>query len=284
MGVPVAYVTSTAAGKDDEVGLVLTGWNDAGMRGEIVRWDDPEVDWSSYDAAVVRSTWDYVTRRQEFVAWARRVSGLTRLLNPAPVIERNTDKTYLRDLAERGIPTVPTRWISPGEAPDLMERWPELVVKPSVSAGAKDTVRTASRAQALEHAWRLTKGGRTAMIQPYLDMVESEGETSLIFLGGRFSHAIRRQPMLSARGGMMTMTHRNRPAVREVDLDQVILAKKILGMIPEELLFARVDLVRDARGAPILLELELTEPYLFLRYAPHASRRMAQALRILASR
>ncbi|MFG1696544.1 RimK family alpha-L-glutamate ligase [Nonomuraea sp. NPDC049309] len=261
---------ATFDGSDDERALVLAAWREAGIEGRAVRWDDPDADWSAYDAVVVRSVWDYVDRRDEFVAWARRVGSLTRLLNPHPVLEANTDKTYLREL---GVPIVPTHWSS-RELPD----WPEYVVKPAVSAGARDTIRTTGRAEAARFAAALEDAGRTPMVQPYLDMVESEGETSLVYFNRRFSHAVRRSPMLAPGA---TSGDNERAELRTPAPDQVELAEKVLTAVPHDLLYARVDLVRLPGGEPAVIELELTEPYLYLKLAPAAAARFAGALREL---
>ncbi|GAA3427050.1 ATP-grasp domain-containing protein [Streptosporangium sandarakinum] len=272
MSVSAAYVTfADPDGMDDEKETALAAWADAGITGRVVRWDDPEADWAGFDAVVVRSPWDYIDRREEFLGWARRVERVTRLLNPAAVLERNTDKTYMRDL---DAPFIPTHWIGPGEAPDLPVL-DEYVVKPAVSAGARDTIRTRDRGKAEAHAARIAAEGRTAMVQPYLDMVEAEGETSLLYFGGRFSHAVRRSAALAA--GSATDRQNSRAELRDPAADQVALAERVLGELPD-LLYARVDMVRLADGTPVLIELELTEPYLFLRYAPGAAERLARAL------
>ncbi|MEU5860707.1 hypothetical protein ABZ815_06025 [Nonomuraea sp. NPDC047529] len=263
-----AYVTfDDRTGQDDERDLALSHWQAHGIEARAERWDDPEADWSAYDAVVVRSVWDYIDRREEFLAWARRVESVTRLLNPAAVLESNTDKTYLRDL---GVPTVPTHW-SADDLPD----WPEYVVKPAISAGARDTTRTTDRGKAAELATALQAAGRQPMVQPYLDMVESEGETSLLYFNGRLSHAVRRHPMLAAGA---TFDHNARAELRTPAPDQVDLAEKVLAAIPHALLYARIDLVRLSDGTPVVIELELTEPYLFLRYAPDAAANLARAL------
>ncbi|GAA1119692.1 MULTISPECIES: ATP-grasp domain-containing protein [Kitasatospora] len=274
----VAYVTSKDA-PDQEVGAALAAFTGQGVAAEPVVWDDPAVAWERFDAAVVRSTWDYTGRRDEFLAWARRAAGLTRVCNPVPVLERNTDKTYLRELALAGVPVVPTAWVGPGERLDGgTAPWPELVVKPTVSAGARDTVRTTDRAAAAAHADLLTAAGRTAMVQPYLPAVDGEGETSLVFIGGAFSHAVRRGPMLSGPEGRFA----DEP--RRPDADQLAVAERVLAAVPEraELLYARVDLVRGPEGTPLLIELELTEPRLFLQYEAGAPARLAAAVRALA--
>ncbi|MEV7965043.1 hypothetical protein AB0O34_03555 [Sphaerisporangium sp. NPDC088356] len=273
----IAYVTYD--GPDDDREVLLATWKQAGIDGSAVRWDDPDADWAAFDAAVVRSTWNYVDRRQEFVDWAYKVESATRLLNPAAVLERNTDKTYLRDFQQLGIPIVPTHWVSTDDAADL-PAWEDYVVKPAVSAGARDTIRTADVAEAKAHAERVVAGGKVAMVQPYLDMVESEGETSLLFFGGKLSHAVRRDAML-ANGTNAPRANHVGADLRDPAPDQLQLAERVLGAIPEKLLYARVDLVRLPDGTPALIELELTEPYFYLASAPGASDRFTAALRDL---
>jgi len=273
MAASAAYVTFADPDRiDDEKELAVAAWAEVGITGHIVRWDDPSVDWAAFDAVVVRSTWDYVTRRAEFLDWARRVESVTRLLNPAAVLERNTDKVYLRDLKA---PIIPTYWVAPGEATDFPVL-DEYVVKPSISAGARDTIRTGNRREAEGHAAKLAANGRTAMIQPYLDMVEGEGETSMLYFGGRFSHAVRRNPML-IEDAIQPGQGNDHGELRVPESDQLALAEQVLGEFPE-LLYARVDLIRLADGSPALIEIELAEPYLFLGYAPGAAANLAAAL------
>jgi hypothetical protein len=264
-----AYVTfADPDGHDDEREPVLAAWRASGLSAHAERWDDPAVDWSSYDAVVVRSVWDYVDRRAEFVAWAYEVERVTRLLNPAAVMAANTEKTYLREL---GVPIVPTHWSARS-----LPYWSEYVVKPAISASARDTIRTTDRARAQAHAAGLEAAGRTPMVQPYLDMVESEGETSLLYFNGRFSHAVRRTAMLTpGRSGADNV----RAQPRTPAPDQVELAGRVLAAVGRPLLYARVDLVRLPDGAPVLIELELTEPYLYLGSEPRAAGNLTAALR-----
>jgi hypothetical protein len=256
----------------DERDRVLDAWRAVGIDGRAEVWNDPAADWGAYDAVVVRSTWDYLDRRADFLDWARRVERDTKLLNPATVLESNTDKTYLRDL---GVPIVPTHWSA-----ERLPYWKEYVVKPAISAGARDTIRTTDRAEAEAHAAALTAGGRVPMVQPYLDMVEAEGETSLLYFNRRFSHAVRRTPMLTPE---KTGADQVRAQLRTPAPDQVELAEKVLAAIPQALLYARIDLVRLSDGSPAVIELELTEPYLYLRYEPGATARFATALREMLS-
>jgi glutathione synthase/RimK-type ligase-like ATP-grasp enzyme len=234
-------------------------------------WDDPAQDWAAYDLVVLRSTWDYHERRDEFVAWARSVP---RLANPARVVEWNTDKTYLRGLAEAGLPVVPTRWAtSPVSLASLAEGWDDVVVKPAVSAGARNTLRCNASSPEGQALLELIVTSGTAMVQPYLDSVEGYGERSLLFAGGSFTHAVRRNPALSMEG-------EERYDARLVDAtpEELALAERVLAQVPEPLLYARVDLVPGPDGAPLLIELEVTEPQLFLRFSDAAAQRLADAV------
>lgn len=271
----IAYATYDGP-DDDEREAVLAELRRRGVDAEPVIWDAPDVDWSAYDLVVLRSTWDYHLRREEWLAWARSVDAVTQLRNPLAVLERNTDKTYLRELAAAGVPIVPSLWFEPGERVDaaaLTALGPEIVVKPHVSAGARDTIRTSDAEAALAQVAAIHATGRIAMAQPYLDMVETEGETSLVYLGDVYSHAVRRMPQLVA-----DPVEDSSP--REATTDQRALADAVLDRIPEraDLLYARVDLVRLADGSPALIELELAEPYLFLSGARERIERFAAVL------
>jgi glutathione synthase/RimK-type ligase-like ATP-grasp enzyme len=233
-------------------------------------WDDASVEWASFDLVVVRSTWDYVERRDAFVAWARAVP---RLANSARVVEWNTDKTYLRGLAGAGVPVVPTAWVTAGTlAGVLAERgWSDVVVKPAISAGAANTMRVdgdLAAGQAL-----LDRIAGTAMVQPYLPAVEGYGERSLLFAEGTFTHAVRRNPALSLEG-------ETRYDARLVDPTgaELALAERVLAAVGEPLLYARVDLIPDGDGVPMLMELEVTEPQLFLRFSAPAAEALADAI------
>lgn len=249
-------------------------------------WDDPHVDWSSFDLAIVRSCWDYSLRRDRFLGWARQVP---RLANPADVLAWNTDKRYLHRLAASGIPVVPTTWLAAGQAWTPPEQG-EWVVKPAVSLASMDTGRYRcsvedERRLAAEHVRRLHRAGRTVMVQPYLGGVDTQGETSLIFLGGVFSHAIRRAAALTgpdtgidrrfSPGGGLQPRH-VRPTATQLTLATRVLAAAITRTT--DLLYARVDLLPGRGGNPILIEIELTEPQLFLGALDGIADRMADTV------
>jgi glutathione synthase/RimK-type ligase-like ATP-grasp enzyme len=231
-------------------------------------WDDPAVDWTTFDAVVLRSTWDSVDRPAEFLAWAATVPTL---LNPAPAVEATLDKRYLASLDA----SVPTQWVAPGE------RWDppagELVVKPTISAGGRETARyrpdehDAARA----HVGRLHAAGQTAMVQPFLPGVDGDGELKLVFLGGEFSHAVRVGPLLRAGTGVQERLW-ERPIRTVVDRPtaaEVAVAAEALDQLGGDFVYARVDLVDGYVG-----EVELIDPVLFLTLVPEAADRLAAAV------
>ncbi len=247
-------------------------------------WDDPAVDWTRFDLTVVRSTWDYTSRRDAFLAWGAAVP---RLANPEPVLRWNTDKRYLVDLERSGIAIVPTRFLEPGGSEPAGGTAPlpagELVVKPAVSAGSRDTLRHRTPASALAHADALCRAGRVAMIQPYLPAVEDAGETAIVYIAGTASHAIAKGPMLGrerplGEGGLFL---EEKIAPRSATAAERAVADAVMDVVRRrfgDLLYARVDLLPGPGGSPLLLELELTEPSLFLLHAPGATERVARAI------
>ncbi|MDG4757065.1 hypothetical protein [Micromonospora sp. WMMD710] len=285
----VALVTcSRLTDLDPDDRLVLAPLAARDVTVEAAVWDDPDVDWSSYDLIVLRSPWDYALRRDEFVTWAASVPAL---VNPADVVRWNTDKRYLAELSAAGVPTVPTSWVEPGESWQPPADTGEYVIKPAVSAGSQDTGRydladPEHRDLAVAHVRRLSTAGRTTMVQPYLSAVDTEGETALLYLAGpaglAYSHAIRKGPMLTGPDhGPDGLYKAEEITARTARPDQLAVAERTLATVPggtRQLLYARVDLIPGPDGDPILVELELTEPSLFLGYADGAPDRLATAI------
>jgi O-ureido-D-serine cyclo-ligase len=287
----IALVTAREAlALDDDMPPLVAALQAAGAEVAMPFWDDPSVDWGHFDAALLRSTWDYVERIEEFLAWAEQCATRTRLFNPPAVVRWNTDKHYLRELAAAGVPVVPTRYVEPGmHASSALQEFlatgrvdagvpvefTEFVIKPAIGAGSRDTARygRAEEAQALAHLQRLVGAGRSAILQPYLDRVDQAGETALIYFGGQFSHAIRKGPLLRAGAGLVEgLFAPEEITPREPDAEELRVAATAVAAMPfGTLLYARVDLIRDRDGAPVLLELELTEPSLFLLQAVNAA-------------
>ena len=280
----ITFVTSTfARDLDADLPLLVEAAQQRGIDAEITVWDDPAVDWSSYDSVVVRSCWDYVVRREEFLAWTASVP---RLHNSHEVIAWNTDKIYLRQLAEAGVPIIETRWdVRDGD--DLGDH-SEWVVKPSISAGSKDTARWSTAEEVYAHSSALLAAGRTSMTQPYISSVDDEGETAMLYAGTTFSHAIRKGPLLHRGEGVRqdrdsreSITPRT-PTEAQRSLADAALAAvgQILGHDPG-LAYARVDLVSGPDGEPLVIELELTEPSLFLPQSDGGAERLLEAVTAL---
>ncbi|MFV0632881.1 ATP-grasp domain-containing protein [Demequina sp.] len=248
---------------------------------ELVGWDNPEIDWASYDVAVLRSTWNYTDRLDEFLAWGERVGQVTRLVNPIDTVRWNTDKRYLDDLARQGFATVPTTFIAPGESVPADALAGHVVVKPSVGAGSNGAALfDGDPAGASAHLASLHERGLTAMIQPYLSQVDTQGETALMYLGGTFSHAARKAAILSRGMSWSTGLYADEKITpcQPTEAERA-LADAIVATLPG-LAYARVDLLPTPDG-PVVLELELTEPSLFLGMDAGAPERAAQAFRAL---
>lgn len=270
---------------DRDLPVLKAALEDIGARAEVVYWDDPAVDWAAFDLVVIRSTWDYTWRVPEFVAWAERCGELTRLANPAAVVRWNTDKRYVGELAEAGVPTVPTRYLAPGE-PAVFPDGHEFVVKPTSGAGARLAARyrPEERETAVRQLERMHARGLTAMVQPYLASVDTAGERALQFYGGRFLHASRKGAVL-APGTAYDADKVAHPRLEpwEPTPAELAVAERALAAVPAglggtELLYARVDLVDGDDGSPCVMELELVEPNLFLWLHPASVPVVAEAV------
>jgi hypothetical protein len=270
----LALATCSGARDLDQDGPLLRGiFSNHGVIAEPVVWDDPDVDWDSYDIVMIRSTWDYTSRREEFLKWAsqRRV-----LANPYRAVAWNTDKQYLSDLYRAGVPSIPTQYVPPGWK--MSPPAGRFVIKPSIGGGAQGTgcFDHPNDTAANQLLAQLHAAGRTAIVQPYVDAIDTHGETSIIFLGGSYSHAVRREPLLTRCGihggasvvDVLATTHEIRPSSAQLEV-----ARKALMHIPGtglDMTYARVDLLPGPTG-PLLLELEITDCFLFLSFAAESA-------------
>lgn len=250
-----------------------------GLHARWLSWDDPAA--LDADLLILRATWDYIDRLDEFLAWTTRVP---HLLNIPAVVAWNTDKRYLADLAAAGVPTVPSRFFAPGEKVRLPRG--EVVVKPAVGAGSVDALRFTDRDEASDHAAVLHDQGRTVLVQPYDPRVE-DGETALVFLHGQQSHAFTKGPILPPPGRRPVFDESGTyaeesltPAEPDFELWDVghaalAAAAAHLGIGADEFLYARVDVLGGAGDAQ-LLELELIEPSLGWQQLDSAARNRQQ--------
>ncbi|KVM59106.1 hypothetical protein WJ58_09860 [Burkholderia ubonensis] len=293
----LALATSiTDLPNDDDMPLLLAACHALDLDATACAWDDPSVDWSRYAYVVLRSTWDYTERRDEFLAWCERVAAVTNLVNPLSVARWATDKHYLADLAACGVPVVPSRFIEPGMSAGealqaFLRAYPEsdeFVVKPTVGSYSKNVKRYAKvRApEAVDHIARLLGDGGSVILQPYLASVDRRGETDMVFFNHEYSHAIRKGALLMQDGTVNGPTPEFRSA-RVADEDEQAVALKILDAtvaclgLDRPLLYARVDLIRDDGDKPMLLELDVCEPSLSLPFAEGGAMRFARVLSAL---
>jgi glutathione synthase/RimK-type ligase-like ATP-grasp enzyme len=262
--------------------LLMAGLEARGLRTARVAWSIRDFDWSRTRAAVFRSTWDYFERFAEFSAWMERVEGGMQLFNSPKLVRWNLDKHYLRDLVERGVNVPVTRFIEHGETTSLREvfadcGWNVAIMKPAVSGAARHTYRlNASNLEAHESVLQELLRVESMMVQPFLASVLTQGELSLMVIGGRCTHAVRKiaKPgdfrVQDDHGGTV---HSHTPTA-----DEIAFAEAAVAACPQSPLYARVDAVRDESGELSLMELELVEPELFFRFHPPSADALAAAI------
>lgn len=297
----VTYAAAPALTSDDE--LLDDALRARGASTSAVPWDDPEADWSAYDLVVLRSSWDYFLRADEFDRWVGVLEARdVRLVNPYAVVRWNGDKRYLMELASRGVDIVPAEFVRAPGAEESRETlreilvrtgWNQAVVKPVVSGGGHETWRTslagaASDESRFRELCMILPAG--VMVQPFVPQVVTDGEWSLVFIAGRYSHAAIKRAregefrVQSVHGG--TYSPASAPSGLIADAERVIAAAAACtGVATADLTYARVDgvAIHDGDGARLLLmELECLEPSLFFLQAPDAAQRMADTLMQLA--
>jgi glutathione synthase/RimK-type ligase-like ATP-grasp enzyme len=245
----------------------------------FANWNDKSIAWESFDAAVIRSAWDYVPVRDEFLQFAKNVETRTKLFNSYDVMRWNTDKKYLSNLEIKGVPIIPTKFAS-----NIDEAMPAVIwafgiaeaiaIKPTVGAGARLAGKATTEAEAIEFVKRILEAKRTAIIQPYVSSVDDEGEKAIIVINGEISHVAKKVPALT-KGG-----HGDAAGQLEITNEIRDIVKNISNAVSEwdDLLFARVDVVRMGEKL-VLMELELTEPWLFMQFRPEAGVNLFKALK-----
>jgi glutathione synthase/RimK-type ligase-like ATP-grasp enzyme len=267
--------------------LLRTALAERGISATTQVWNDPAVDWNDLDLVVANGAWDNIHHPEAFLSWAEDVARATPVVNSPATLRWNMDKRYLAALASAGVPTVPTRWVEePAHLDSVEPPAGDFVVKPTVSGGGYLTARyapgDAERAEARAHMAQLLEAGVAAMLQPYLPDIDTEAERGLVFLGGRFSHAIRKGPLLppGTRAGpglyndQVISPIAATPTQVAVATHALEVAERLLGPTT----YARVDLVPMLDGGPAVLELELLDPALFIEYHPERALRFAEVL------
>lgn len=263
---------------DPDQAPLLGALADAGLRAELLAWDDPDAKPARFDLCVLRSTWNYYRDVDAFLAWTARAARESRLANAEPVVRWNAHKSYLRELDERGVPIVPTAWADQGARLDLHalmdERgWSDAVIKPAVSAASFRTHRVVrddvARGQAL---FDELVAERDAMVQRFMPSVAHGGERALVVIDGRLTHAVVKTPRYADDEESVSEA---RPIAEE---DGALARRALAAVDAASLLYARVDVMDDDEGRPLLSELELIEPSLFLLQHPPALERFVAAI------
>ena len=272
---PGSMIRRTDGFEHDNMMDALRGPFEArGMRVEDISWDDPKADWASYAAVIIGTTWDYWDHLEAFLATLERIETQTLLFNSAALVKWNGRKTYLRELEAKGAKLIPTLWLDVCDEAAVRAAFDTLgsddvVFKRQVGAGAKDQHRL-KRGEPVPHM------PHPMMAQPFLPMIQTEGEMSFIFIDGEFCHALikRAQPG----DYRIQSTYGGREEKITPSTDDLAAARAIIGTLDEPPLYGRVDMLRGPDGGLLLMELEVIEPYLYPIEGPELGERMAGAI------
>ena len=253
---------------------------------ESAVWDSPLVEWSHYDAVVMRSAWDYHLRRTEFEHWLAHLDAVgAAVFNPTSLVRWNIDKHYLGDLAARGVQVAPTMFLERGGSSlgQLFAEleWSDVVIKPTVSSSGHETRRVSVRHDRTDAEWfARVHSAFDLIVQPFFEEIATRGEWSFVFMAGQYSHGVRRM----AAPGAFRRQHDQAPTLLVDNPRGLILqqAESVTGQLPNGWLYARVDGF-ERNGSLVVTEVELIEPSLFLAQHPSAPRRFATAIRHVAA-
>ncbi len=282
----IAYISCAALPEPDiDEQPLVDALYAAGHDASVAAWDDPSVDWSQYDLAIVRATWNYALHVDAFAAWLERVDSQTTLVNPYETLTWNLHKGYLQTLCDAGVAIIPTRFAQQGESASVAaiaedEAWSKIVIKPSVSAGSFGTKcfdLGQGEQVAAQAFFDEMNAQRDMMIQRYMPSVDTQGETALIVINSQLTHAIEKRPRFDDQDEEVYLREHISDEMRE-------LATKVLDAAGQEHYYARVDVIPDDDGTLMLSELELLEPSLFFPYAPHAIDAFVGGLEQLAAK
>ncbi len=276
MNVRIATAQRLPEGDEDE-DLLLDALRARGLAPRMAAWNDPGLDWDERVPTVIRSTWGYYEHLEAFMAWVERAERSGPLWNPLRIVRGNVHKSYLALLGRAGHAIVPTEFLERGARANLVSLarargWHEVVVKPTVSGGSFGTLRVSldDPARGETHLQTLL-ATRDVMVQQYVASVDDYGERALVWIDGEFTHAVRKSPRFIGQDEHVS-------AALPIAADELALGEAVLAPFAGDLLYARVDVARDERGVPMIMELELVEPSLFLLQFPPALERLANGI------
>ncbi|MFZ9027855.1 MAG: ATP-grasp domain-containing protein [Crocinitomicaceae bacterium] len=262
--------------------LLLEALEKKGFNVKRKSWDDPAFDWASTKYVIFRTTWDYFERFPEFSAWLKEAQTKTKLINPRELILWNIDKHYLGDLDKKGIPIPPTVFIEKGDARTLAEicssvNWEKFILKPVVSGAARHTYMMETvEIQKHEEVFRELINEEAMMLQEFQNKIFDKGEVSLMIFGGKYSHAV----LKKAKQGDFRVQDDFGGTLHDYEpkKDVIKIAEACMSACPEQPLYARVDIMWDNSGNPVVGELEMIEPELWFRRDNQAADRLADAI------
>ncbi len=266
----------------EEDRLLSAALQERGWSTQRVDWSREDVDWSAYRGVVLRTTWDYFERFEAFEAWLDRLQGHGGVLNPLPTIRWNLDKHYLGELAAAGVPTIATQFVERGSDRSLAsviaaQGWDEVVTKPAVSGAARQTYRVrADQVQAHEAGFAELVEHEAMLVQPFMPGIVAHGEVTVVVMNGRPTHAVCKR----AKAGDFRVQDDHGGTVHahvatEAQLKVAAQAVEACAATP---VYGRVDMVTGPDGVPQVMELELIEPELWLRFEPSAAAAFADAI------
>lgn len=254
--------------------LIVSALESEGFEVGTPAWSNPATVWEEFDLVIIGSAWDYHLRLDEFLAWTQKVNNATLLLNNPGFVEWNCRKTYLNQLAGSGINVIPTLKIGPTShyTLDRLLKYldtEEVILKPVVGAGASGLVKLH---EGQEEEYQAAKASGDHLAQPFIPSIV-DGEISLTMIGGEFSHSVRKVPQL---GEIRVQEEHGGSIVgHEATGEEQEMAGIAMWVLPSPPLYARVDMV-EFKGRPALMELELIEPDLHIRYSPESAEKLAR--------
>lgn len=267
----------------EEERLLLDALQQVGLSAKCVGWDDADFDWNSTRAVVIRETWDYFHKIDEYRSWLELVNDASRLVNPYDTLVWNLDKFYLRDLNEEGVNIPETIFLEKGDQRFLADLqtetgWAELIIKPAVAGAARDTYRiNVDDISAHESIFRKLVDEERMLFQQFQPDVVKNGEKTLVLMDGEYTHGILK---MAKKGDFRVQDdHGGTVHSYEASEKEIAFAKQTLAKVRPLPLYARVDIITDVNGNLALQELELIEPELWFRFNPESARKMARAIK-----
>ena len=262
--------------------LLQTALENKGLKVTKKNWADEKFDWGTTKYAIFRSTWDYFDRFEEFFNWLEKNKERTTFINSTDIINWNIDKHYLQDLATNGINIAPTLFIEQGDNTTLIDlfiktKWTEAVIKPAISGAARHTYRiTPNNCKNYENIFQELITKESMLFQEFLNNITSNGEISLIMIGGKYTHAVKK----IAKKGDFRVQDDHGGSVEEYNATkaEIDFAEKCIKNCPYFPIYARVDIVYDNNNLPSLSELELIEPELWFRNCPKSAEKLAKEI------